>query len=148
MQLHLEGTISMNASRERVYELLTDPNFIATTIPDAEDVRVLDGSNLEGKIKLRIAVVTSTLRMKMTIQKTSPPSKATLIAEGSGSGSNLKISSVFDLMGSGPTTMKWSADGEISGVMAGIGSALLKGFAAKRVAEIFESITKNVEARA
>jgi uncharacterized protein len=146
MKLHLEGSNSMNSSREKVFSLLTDPNFIARTLPDADDVQILDGSSLQARMKLKIAVVSSTLKMKMTISKTAIPSKATLVAEGTGSGSNLKITSVFELSGDAPTTMSWTADAEISGVMAGMGSALLKGFATKKVAEIFTGITMAVEA--
>ncbi len=148
MQLHLEGSNSMNSSRERVYSLLTDPVFISKTLPDAEDVRVLDGSSLEAKMKLRVAVVSTSLRMKMTVVRDDPPSKARLRAEGTGGGSTLKISSVFELQGDSPTTMSWSADAEIGGVMAGIGSTLLKGFAAKKVSEIFAGITRAVEGAA
>jgi uncharacterized protein len=146
MQLHLDGSNIIKGDGGRVYSLLTDPNFIAKNLPDAEDVRVIDGSSLEAKIKLRIAVVSSTMKMRMTIDSTSPPTEAMLLAEGSGSGSSMKITSVFKLSGGAPTTMKWSADAEITGVMAGIGSSLLKGFATKKVGEIFTGITKAVEA--
>jgi len=148
MKLHLQGSNTLNSSREKVYSLLTDPNFISKTLPDAEDVRVLDGSSLEAKMKLRVAVVSTTLRMKMTVVRTAPPLEATLVAEGTGSGSSLKITSVFDLSEDSPTMMAWSADAEIGGVMAGIGSTLLKGFATKKVAEIFSGIIKAVEATA
>jgi carbon monoxide dehydrogenase subunit G len=145
MQLHLEGSNSLNASRDRVYALLTDPNFIAKNLPDSEDVRVLDDHSLEGKMKLKIAVVSTSLRMKMSLERTSPPEKAALKAEGTGSGSTLKISSIFELSGGTPTEMAWSADAEISGVMAGMGATLLKGFATKKVAEIFADITGAIE---
>jgi len=148
MKLHLQGSNTLNSSREKVYSLLTDPNFISKTLPDAEDVRILDGSSLEAKMKLRVAVVSTTLRMKMTVVRTAPPLEATLVAEGTGSGSSLKITSVFDLSEDSPTMMAWSADAEIGGAMAGIGSTLLKGFATKKVAEIFSGIIKAVEATA
>ncbi|QQG48884.1 MAG: carbon monoxide dehydrogenase subunit G [archaeon] len=145
MQIHLEGSNKINAPRERVFSMLTDPHFLAKTLPDAEDVRVLDASSLEAKLKLRVAVVSSTLKVRMSIADKTPPSKATLLAEGSGSGSNMRINSTFTLEGDSPTTMSWSADADITGVMAGLGSALLKGFATKKVAEIFSGITKAVE---
>ena len=148
MQLHLEGSNSINARREKVFSLLTDPNFLARSLPDAEDVHVLDSTSLEAKLKLRIAVVSSSLKMKMTVTRTEPPAKASLSAEGTGSGSNIKIASVFNLEGDVTTVMKWSADAEITGVMAGLGSSLLKGFATKKVSEIFEGITKSVESSA
>ena len=142
MRLHLDGSNSIQSSRERVYALLTDPRFISKTLPDAEDVHMLDGSSIEARIKLRIAVVSTSLKMKMTVIRTNPPSQATLVAEGAGGGSNLKITSVFDLAGDSPTTMTWSADAEIEGVMAGLGSTLLKGFAARKVGEIFSGISR------
>ena len=145
MQLHLDGSDTIGAPRERVYALLTDPNFLAKSLPDAEDVKVLDASSLEAKLKLRVAIVSSSIKMKMTVNKDEPPVKASLLAEGAGSGSNLKISSVFTLTGDEKTSMSWSADAEITGVMAGLGSSLLKGFATKKVAEIFGDITKAVE---
>ncbi len=148
MQLHLDGSNSINAPREKVFSLLTDPNFLAKSLPDAEDVRVLDSTSLEAKLKLRIAVVSSSLKMKMTVTGVERPSKASLLAEGTGSGSIIKIASVFNLEGDVPTVMKWSADAEITGVMSGLGSSLLKGFATKKVAEIFEGITKSVESSA
>ncbi|MDG6920233.1 MAG: hypothetical protein JRN44_00550 [Nitrososphaerota archaeon] len=148
MQLHLDGSNVIRAHRDKVYSLLTDPSFIANTLPDAEDVHVIDAQSLEAKVKLRVAVVSSSMKMKLSIAKTSPPSKATLSAEGTGSGSSMKITSVFALTGEEPTTMGWSAEAEITGVMAGLGSGLLKGFAAKKVAEIFEGITKAVEGAA
>ena len=146
MQLHLDGSNSLNASRDSVYAKLTDPNFLVKTIPDAQDAHVLDANSLEAKLKLRVGVVSSSLKMKMTVADRQPTSRASLIAEGTGSGSNIKINSTFTLEGDAPTTMKWSADAEITGVMAGLGSTLLKGFATKRVAEIFEGITKAIEA--
>ena len=145
MQLHFEGSNQMSPSREKVYALLTDPVFISKTLPDAEEVKILDGATFEAKMKLRVAVVSAAVKMKMTVEKTAPPSKARLLAEGAGSGSALKIVSVFDLSGDSPTTMAWSADAEIGGVMAGIGSSLLKGFAAKKVQELFTAITRAVE---
>ncbi len=148
MQIHLEGSNPMKARRETVFNFLTDPNFLAKTLPNAEDVRVLDGSSLEAKLKLRVAVVSSKLQVKMTVTEKDPPSRAILLVEGSGSGSSMKITSVFTLEGDNPTTMKWSADADIGGVMAGLGSTVIRGFASKKVAEIFEGITRAVEANA
>jgi carbon monoxide dehydrogenase subunit G len=138
----------MKAPREKVYALLTDPNFIAKSLPDSEDVKVLDSSSLEAKLKLRISIVSSTMKMKVIITDKEPSSRASLLAVGSGSGSNLKIASVFNLSGENSTTLSWSADAEISGIMAGLGSAILRGFATKKVGAIFGGITSAVESAA
>jgi len=145
LELHLSGSNTINASRQTVFQRLTDTAFLAKTLPDSEEARVIDGSTLEAKLKVRVAVVSSTLRIRMTVSDRVPPEKATLQVDGSGSGSTLKITSNFTLTGDSPTRMDWTADAEMSGVMAGLGSTLLKTFATKKVDEIFSGITKAVE---
>lgn len=148
MELHLNGSTMIRARREEVFRLVTDPNFIAGALPDAEDVAVLDEESLEAKLRVKVALVSSTIKVRLTISDRTPPSHARLLAEGSGSGSNMKIISTFELAGDGSTTMNWAADAEITGLMAGLGSTFLRGFAEKKVAEIFEGITRAVEAKA
>jgi carbon monoxide dehydrogenase subunit G len=148
VRLHLDGSTSIDAEKETVFSKLTDVKFIAGTLPDAEDVNILDATTLEAKLKVRVAVVTSTLKLRMSIADTEATSRAKLLAEASGSGSHLTISSTFELTGSRPTTLNWSADAEITGIMAGLGSSILKGFATKKVGEIFAGITKALEAEA
>ena len=148
MELHLNGSTKISARIDRVFQLVTDPKFIAGTLPDAEDVAVLDEDSLEAKLRVKVALVSSAIKFRLTISDRTPPSHARLLAEGSGSGSNMKITSTFELAGDGSTTMNWAADVEITGLIAGLGSTFLRGFAEKRVAEIFEGITKAVEAKA
>jgi carbon monoxide dehydrogenase subunit G len=148
LQLHLDGTTSINADKETVFRRLTDVKFIATTLPDAEDVNIVDPTTVEAKLKVRVAVVTSALKLRMSIADTEPTSRAKLVAEASGSGSHLAIRSTFELTGTRPTTLNWTADTEITGVMAGLGSSILKGFATKKVSEIFAGITKALEVEA
>lgn len=145
MQLHLEGTENITLPRERAFQLLTDSSFLAKSLPDAQETKVIDDSSLEAKMKIGISFLTANMNVKMKIADKSPPQHARLQVEGVGSGSSMKITSDFDLEGEGPTKMKWAADAEITGVMAGIGSSILKGFAEKKVKEIFEGIKKAME---
>ena len=140
MQLHLEGAEDLALPRERVFQLLTDSSFIAKSLPDAQETKVIDDSSIEAKMKIGISFLTTKMDMKMKIVDKIPPQHARLLAEGAGSGSNMKITSDFDLEGDASTKMKWVAEAEITGVMAGIGSSILKGFAEKKVKEIFEGI--------
>jgi len=148
MQLRLAGSTTITASRERVFQLVTDPRFISIALPDAEDVIVRDTDSLEARIKVKLALVSSTFKFRLTISDRAYPTHARLVAEGAGSGSNMKITSTFELSGNGGTKMKWTADVEITGLIAGLGSTFLRGFAEKKVSEIFEGLTRAVEAKA
>jgi carbon monoxide dehydrogenase subunit G len=147
MQLHLEGSNELKLDPETAYNRLTNLELMTKALPDAEDVRVIDSDTAAATMKLRIALVSTRLRMKVKIQGKRPPTHAELSAEGSGSGSHVKLSSIFELeKTTGSTTrMTWSANADITGIMAGIGSAMLKGFAEKKVGEIFEAISRAIE---
>jgi carbon monoxide dehydrogenase subunit G len=146
MHLHLEGSSELKVDRETAYNRLTSLDVMTKSLPDAEDVKIIDAETAEATIKLRLALVSARLRMRVKILNKKPPSHAELSAEGSGTGSHVKINSTFDLAESGKTTgLIWSADADITGIMAGIGSTMLKGFAQKRVAEIFQTIQIAVE---
>jgi carbon monoxide dehydrogenase subunit G len=140
MQLHLEGSEDLGLPRERVFQLLTDTAFLAKSLPDAQETRVIDESNLEAKMKIGVSFLTANMAVKMSLGDKVPPQHARLSVEGSGSGSTMKITSNFDLEGDAVTKMKWAADAEITGVMAGMGSGIIKGFAEKKVKEIFSGI--------
>lgn len=143
MQLHLDGSTELKVDPATAYQRLTNLELMTKALPDAEDVRVIDADSAEATIKLSIALVSTRLKMKVKILGKRPPSHAELSAEGSGTGSHVKILSRFDLEGASggaSTKMAWSADAEITGLMAGIGSSMLRGFAEKRVAEIFDAI--------
>jgi hypothetical protein len=145
MQLHLEGAEDLALPKERVFQLLTDSKFIAKSLPDAQETKVIDDSNIEAKMKIGISFLTTTMHVKMKIADRVPSHHARLLVEGTGSGSNMKITSDFDLEGDTATKMKWVADADITGVMAGIGSSILKGFSEKKVKEIFQGIKKAME---
>jgi uncharacterized protein len=145
MQLHLEGSENLTLPKERVFSLLTDSNFIAKSLPDAQETKVLEDGSIEAQMKIGISFLTTKMNVKMRITDKVQPTHARMLVDGTGSGSTMKITSDFDLEGDSATKMKWVADAEITGVMAGIGSSILKGFSEKKVKEIFEGIKKAME---
>ncbi len=147
MQLHLEGSEELGISRERVYQLLTNPDFIARSLPDAQEIKVQSDGTVEARIKVGVSFVTANMQVRLKITDKVVNQHARLMAEGSGSGSTMKITSDFDLDGDKPTRMKWKADADISGLMAGMGSSILKGFSDRKVREIFDGIKRAMEAQ-
>ncbi len=58
----------------------------------------------------------------------------------------MHIESILDLSPEGEgTKMAWSAEADLSGLMAGIGSQILKGQSEKQVSQIFSNIKAKLE---
>jgi carbon monoxide dehydrogenase subunit G len=146
LKFHLDGILQINASPEKTFASLSDPNFMVATIPDLQSYRVIDQEHFEAKIKVGISVVRGTVEMKFEIKEKTGGNHAVLIGDGFGAGSRMHIESVLDLSAEGGgTKMVWSANADISGLMAGIGSQILKGQSEKQVSQIFSNIKSTLE---
>ncbi len=146
MKFHLDGVVHINASPEKTFASLSDPTFMVATIPDLQSSRIIDQDHFEAKIKVGISVIRGTVDMKFELKEKSGGNHARLIGDGSGAGSKMHIESELDISSEDSgTKMAWSADADISGLMAGIGSQILKGQSEKQVTQIFANIKSKLE---
>jgi 2-furoyl-CoA dehydrogenase large subunit len=119
---------------------------MVTAVPDIQSSKIIDQDHFEAKIKVGISLVRGTVDMKFAISDKRDQNHARLVADGAGAGSKMHIDSVIDLApDSEGTRMTWAADADISGLMAGIGSQILKGQSEKQVSQIFSNIKQKIE---
>ena len=84
MQLHLEGSEDLSLPRERVFQLLTDTTFLAKSLPDAQETRVVDENNLEAKMKIGVSFLTANMAVKMRLADKVPSEHASSSGGGRG----------------------------------------------------------------
>lgn len=119
---------------------------MVTCIPDLQSHEIIDSENFRAKIRVGIALVRGTVDMKLRLEDKRSPDHAKLVGDGSGAGSKMHIESVFDLKADGnATNMTWSAESDLSGLIAGIGGPVLKGQSEKQVSQIFSNIKSKLE---
>lgn len=146
MKFHLDGVLVIKTSPEKIFASLSDPQFMISTIPDLQSSKVIDQEHFEAKIKIGISIVRGTVDMKFELRDKSGGNHAKLVGDGSGAGSKMHIESTLDLSPENEgTKMAWSADADISGLMAGIGSQMLKAQSEKQVSQIFSNIKEKLE---
>lgn len=146
MKFHLDGKIRINATADTTFASLSDPEFMASCIPDMQSYNVIDKNSFVAKVKVGIGIVRGTVEMKFDLREKQPPSHAKLVGDGSGAGSKMHIESVFDLTSEGNSTeMSWAADADLSGLIAGIGGSILKGQSEKQVVQIFQNVRSKLE---
>jgi carbon monoxide dehydrogenase subunit G len=148
MKFHLDGTVSIRTTPEKTFAALSDPQFMISTIPDLQSSKIIDQNHFEAKIKIGISVVRGTVDMKFELRDQERGNHAKLIGDGSGAGSKMHIEGILDLSPDGEgTKMAWSADADLSGLMAGIGSQILKGQSEKQVSQIFSNIKAKLDSQ-
>ncbi len=145
--LHFEGTFDVKADKEKVFDFLLDPNALANCLPDLQKVDVISEDEFKVKVKVGISFIKGDMDMTFKVVERDRPKHAKLQARGTGLGSSVDMTNVFDLIDGpdGGTSMRWKADANVGGMIASIGQRLLDTGAEKMVTELFDSIKTNLE---
>jgi carbon monoxide dehydrogenase subunit G len=145
--LRFEGTLDIAAPRERVWEFLLDPRQITACAPDVQRVEIADPTHFKVVVRAGVGPIRSVFTMTVEFAELRLPEHASVIARGQAPGSAVEMRSAVDLDAAGErTTMRWSSDVTVSGMIAQVGSRLLQGTADKITQQVFACIKATLEA--
>jgi carbon monoxide dehydrogenase subunit G len=146
VELEFQGEESVKVEPGKALSMLADPNFLARTIPDFSEYEPLSGSELLGRVRIGLTVVSGTMKVRLKVQERLE-SSLKIAVEASGLGSEVRISITFDFFSkNGETLMSWRASADISGLLSGLGSTLLRGYSERKIDEVMRTIRQALEA--
>jgi carbon monoxide dehydrogenase subunit G len=138
MKLEFSGSPEIDATRERVWSRLTDPDFVAASTPGVESVEAVDPTHFKVISGLGFGAVKVRFTLDVELFDVVDRQSLKMRAIGSGPGSEINVVSslrIADGM-SGKVRLDWSATSEVSGTMAKVGGPLITG-TARRLTEEF-----------
>ena len=146
MKLEFSGSPAIAAPRERVWERLMDPHFVAQSAPGVESVEAVDPTHFKvisgfgiGSIRVRFTMdvelfdIDAGKSAKMRVRGKAPGSAIDVV-------SNLQVNDA----GSGGTQLNWSATSEVSGTVASVGARLMEGTARKLTEQFWTDFAQRV----
>ena len=146
MKLEFSGSPAIAAPRERVWERLMDPHFVAQSAPGVESVEAVDPTHFKvisgfgvGSIRVRFTMdvelfdIDAGKSAKMRVRGKAPGSAIDVV-------SNLQV----DDAGSSGTQLNWSATSEVSGTVANVGARLMEGTARKLTEQFWTDFAQRV----
>jgi carbon monoxide dehydrogenase subunit G len=137
----IEGSYTLNAPREKVWDVLLDPNVLSQCLPGCEGLNETGPDQYEATMKVGIAAVKGSYKGKVAIKDKQPPSHYVLSGEGSGGPGFMQGDVTIDLGEvDGKTVLKYSADAKVGGLIASIGQRMLGGVAKMMVDQFFKKI--------
>ncbi len=149
--MDMTGEYRIPASRQRVWEMLNDPEVLAKAIPGCESLTKLSDTELEAKVKAKVGPVSATFAGKVRLEDLNPPQSYTIVGEGSGGVAGFaKGGAKVQLLEDGPdaTILRYEAKAEVGGKLAQIGSRLIQGTAKKMADDFFGRFAELVAAAA
>jgi uncharacterized protein len=146
--MHFEGSVAINASREKVWAFVIDPDQVGQCGPGVEKIEVIDPTHFKATAKVGIGFISARFNVNMELAETDAPDRALLKAHGQAPGSAVDATAQMNLSDGddGSTVMDWWADVNLSGTLASVGARMIEGTANKMIGQTFECMKTKLEA--
>jgi carbon monoxide dehydrogenase subunit G len=139
--LIIEGSHTLNAPRQRVWDVLLDPTIIAQCMPGCESMNQVAPDQFEAVMKVGVASVKGTYKGKVIVKDKQAPSHYVLRGEGQGSPGFMRGDLTIDLQElEGRTLLRYRAEPQVGGLIAAIGQRMLNGVAKMLVDQFFKKV--------
>jgi len=148
--MHFEGTLRIQAPRERVWAFLTDPEAVAQCAPGLETMEVLAPNE---KFRVVSAVGFGSLKARFTTDiewlGLEPPRLAQMKFHGTAAGSAVDGATTMTLSEpeTGTTELAWAAEVGLAGALASLASRLMGGVAKKLTDAFFVKVRKKIQGK-
>ena len=145
--MHFEGTVQINAPRDKVWAFVIDPNQVGQCGPGVESIEIIDDSHFKATAKVGVGFISARFIVNMEFVDLEAPDAATIKAHGQAPGSAVDADAQMRLSdgADGGTTMDWSADVNIAGTIASVGARLIEGTADKMIGQTFDCMKSKLE---
>jgi uncharacterized protein len=145
--MKVEGAYTFPAQPQQVWDLLLDPESLRQCIPGVESLTDTGPDTWDAVMKVGVAAIKGTYKGKVAIVDKSPPTAYTLQVEGSGGPGFVKGTAKISLEASEEgTSVKVDGDGQVGGMLAGVGQRMLPGVAKMLMNQFFQCLISKCQA--
>jgi carbon monoxide dehydrogenase subunit G len=147
MKMDIGGEERFEVPIETLWTALNDPAVLKQCIPGCKDMIDEGNDHFRLVLNLKVAAVGGSFEGKISLSDKQPPSQCKVAVSGSGSLGHGEGAANFTLTAQdGGTTMAYSGEGEIGGLVAGVGQRILKGVAKHLIGQFFKALRAEVAA--
>ena len=143
MKLDIGGEETFEVPIEALWSALNDPAVLKKCIPGCKDMIAEGGDRFKLILNLKVASVGGSFEGEISLSEKSPPAQCKVAVSGSGTlghGSGLATFSLEQQAAA--TLMRYSGEGEIGGLVAGVGQRILKGVAKHLIKLFFTALRR------
>lgn len=139
--MKIEGIHEINAPRERVYALLTDPEVLRRCIPGCESLEKTEENSYAATMKAGVGMVKGTFKGNVKLEEMRSPEHYRIVVDAKGAPGFVKGTGDFDLEEKeGATLIRYAGEMQVGGTIAGIGQRMIQGAAKMMAARFFTAL--------
>ena len=145
--MKIEGTQKISASRERVFDALTDPAVLQKCIPGCEQMEKTGDNQYSAKLSAGVGPVKGSFTATVTLEELRRPEHYRLVMEGKGQPGFVKGSGELNLSEDGDgTSINYSGDINVGGLLASVGQRMIQGAANMMAGKFFSALENEASA--
>jgi carbon monoxide dehydrogenase subunit G len=147
--MELAGEFVFDGTREQVWELVRDPQVLASVLPGTQSMNQVSECEYEGRMHVRVGPISGVFAGRVLVSDEKPPASYTLSVEGRGAagfGTGTGQVQLAD-RGDGTTLMQYQGELQIGGKLAGVGQRMVETVAKSMTRQGLESLNKALQAR-
>ena len=146
--MKLAGDYLFDGPRDVVWEVLRDPDVLASALPGTQSLEMVGENVYEGKMNVRIGPVAGLFSGRLVVSNEVPPESYTLTVEGKGAPGFGKGSGDCRLTQQDDKTLLiYEGELQVGGTIANVGQRLIDTVANTMVKQAFESLNRSLKAR-
>jgi uncharacterized protein len=140
-KMELQGSVTIPATSEQVWQALNDPQVLRQCIPGCEEVQQISPEEMHARVLLRMGPVRARFAGKVKMTDVRPLLGYTLNFEGSGGSAGFaRGSSVVTLVATeGNTLLSYTAQASVAGKLGQIGGRLMDASAGQLADKFFNN---------
>jgi carbon monoxide dehydrogenase subunit G len=144
------GIVEIAAPRQAVWDLLMDFEALAACGPGVESVELTGPRQARVTARLGLGFIVAHFTLDLELGAVEPPDHAEIHGRGEAPGSQVEGRAEMRLSGppEGPTTMTWTAEVQLFGSLAGIGTRLVESAAGRLIDQAFDCVRARLVAGA
>lgn len=138
--MKVQGSALLPATREKVWDLLNDPERLAKCLPGAERL-VPDGpDHYKVAMKFGLAAFSGKFQGSVEIAEKKPPASLKMRVEGRGAPGFMKGEGTISLREKGGATeVAYDGEAQVGGVIASVGQRMIEAASKKIVQQFFDA---------
>lgn len=146
----LSGTFTFNGPRQKVWDLLQDPDVLAKALPGTERLTMSGPDRYEGTMRVSIGPMTAAkFDVTVTLGDQHPPERFTMQIDGKGPVGFARGTASVALQdqADGGTAMDYTSDVHIGGRIASVGQRLIESVSRMMMRQALESLDRELRRR-
>jgi hypothetical protein len=145
--MKIEGTHRLNAQRETVWQLLTDPAVLKRCTPGGEQLESVGENVYAATLNLGVGSVRGRYTGQIKLEDMQPPTHFKMQVEGKGTQGFVKGTGALELVEDGDGTLvKYQGEVQLGGPLAGIGQRMIQSSSKMMAGQFFTAIDAEVAA--